>query len=125
MTCWNAGRVRCVSTLVERTLCRLQLACEKGHAAVVEVLMEADPDKGARLKETLEKWSGFTALHLIAYRGHEDAAKVMLRPDKILMHSWDIFKGELLQCLATQGFAKAPYPMDPGARTQLQRKRPR
>ncbi|CAK9032928.1 unnamed protein product [Durusdinium trenchii] len=45
--------------------------------------------------------------------------------DKILMHSWDIFKGELLQCLATQGFAKAPYPMDPGARTQLQRKRPR
>lgn len=23
--------------------------------------------------------------------------------DKILMHSWDIFKGELLQCLATQG----------------------
>ena len=22
--------------------------------------MEADPDKGARLKETLEKWSGFT-----------------------------------------------------------------
>eukprot|EP00435_Cladocopium_sp_Y103_P037053 s1599_g9.t1 len=62
----------------------LQLACEKGHADVIEVLLEGDPDKGARLKESLDKWSGFTALHLVAYRGHEDAAKVMLRlaPDK-------------------------------------------
>lgn len=62
----------------------LQLACEKGHADVIEILLEGDPDKGARLKESLEKWSGVTALHLVAYRGHEDAARVMLRlaPDK-------------------------------------------
>lgn len=32
-----------------------------------------------RLKETLEKWNGFTALHLIAYRGHEETCKVLLR----------------------------------------------
>ena len=63
---------------------RLQLACEKGQAEVVEALLgahskmcwtllvdllcicawrlEADPERAIRLKDCLDKWSGFSAL---------------------------------------------------------------
>jgi len=47
-------------------------------------LLEKASDREGPLRAVVPRWSEFTPLHLVAYRGHEEVAKVLLQmaPDK-------------------------------------------
>lgn len=53
--------------------CALHLACEKGHARIVDLLLQA----GAKF--SLEKEDKCNALHVAAFAGHVECLEILLR----------------------------------------------